>query len=402
MNSLLFILFFSIIDCSIVAFATRNANNKPKVSPLKDGSIFNNNKDDDWIEAPVLHIPSMLSPKKSTSNSIIKLLSTEIVKSKIKKSISKSHVHRYELEEEIKSILNASPSGSYTIVYGPKGVGKTESILYTAIGKDAVINLWVDSATSVNDILTTLSKRLFGIDIVSLVGTEALIELIEACNVIPTIIFDVELGCSPDYVSGLLAVKCLAKRLAHTCRCIIVLSEPSDIILFRQYGDRYVEHYLYVDEPTYDEAKALLQHTNINVQLTDTEMEYLFNTLGTNPQMFNHMCSFVGTGERTLREYIDDRLAHAEQELVAFPHKAILKALKEHPEGVPPKYFYNQYSNGINLSDPTAVGAAMKRSNVMVYRRELGLYTLMSTPYKTALRSYTPRVPGEGGSMGWA
>jgi hypothetical protein len=94
----------------------------------------------------------------------------------------------------------------------------------------------------------------------------------------------------------------------------------------------------------------------------------------------------------TLKQHIERVLADAELALVAFPHKAILKALKEHPEGVSPKYFKKQKSEGVDLSEPKAVGVAMKRSNVIVYRIEDGLYHLMSTAHKTALRSYDPIV----------
>ncbi|MFN9982369.1 MAG: hypothetical protein ACK53Y_20750, partial [bacterium] len=94
----------------------------------------------------------------------------------------------------------------------------------------------------------------------------------------------------------------------------------------------------------------------------------------------------------SLKQHVEGVLAGAEGNLVAFPHQAILKALKEHPEGVPPKYFKKQKSEGVDLSEPKAVGVAMKRSNVIVYRIEDGLYHLMSTAHKTALRSYDPIV----------
>ena len=82
--------------------------------------------------------------------------------------------------------------------------------------------------------------------------------------------------------------------------------------------------------------------------------------------------------------------------MIAFPHQAILQALKEQPEGVSPEYFNNQKSYGIDLSNPKAVGEAMKDSNVIIYRIELGLYTLMSTAHRTALSTYPPKAPGDG------
>ena len=39
-----------------------------------------------------------------------------------------------------------------------------------------------------------------------------------------------------------------------------------------------------------------------------------------------------------------------------------------------------------------AVGSAMKRSNAIIYRIELGMYQLMSGAHKTALKTYTPII----------
>ena len=89
---------------------------------------------------------------------------------------------------------------------------------------------------------------------------------------------------------------------------------------------------------------------------------------------------------------MENVLAKARADLVAFPHKTILKALKDHPEGVPPKYFENQEHKGISLFDPIAVGESMKRSNAIVYRIELGVFKLMSKAHATALKSYEPII----------
>ena len=48
-------------------------------------------------------------------------------------------------------------------------------------------------------------------------------------------------------------------------------------------------------------------------------------------------------------------LFDARQELVAFQHQQILKALKDHPEGVHPEDFNKLKYEGVDLSNPKAV-----------------------------------------------
>ena len=77
-------------------------------------------------------------------------------------------------------------------------------------------------------------------------------------------------------------------------------------------------------------------------------------------------------------------------ELVAFPHKQILKALKDHPEGVHPEFFNSLKNNGVDLSNPKAVGAAMRDGNAITYSIELCKYTIYSKAHEVALRRYDP------------
>lgn len=48
--------------------------------------------------------------------------------------------------------------------------------------------------------------------------------------------------------------------------------------------------------------------------------------------------------------------------LAAFLHQAILKALKEHPEGISPAYFNNMESEGVDLSDPSCRSRSRSRN----------------------------------------
>ena len=94
----------------------------------------------------------------------------------------------------------------------------------------------------------------------------------------------------------------------------------------------------------------------------------------------------------TVEQFVEEKLDVADMELAVFPLQPILKALKEHPEGVSPKFFNKMKYEGVDLSDPQAVGYAMKRSNAVVYRIENQKYQLLSKPHETALQAYEPII----------
>jgi hypothetical protein len=70
----------------------------------------------------------------------------------------------------------------------------------------------------------------------------------------------------------------------------------------------------------------------------------------------------------------------------------ILKALKEHPEGVKPEYFSNEKYEGIDMSVPEAVGKAMQGSHAVLYDMKEGCYKLISHAHKVALETYDPII----------
>jgi hypothetical protein len=94
----------------------------------------------------------------------------------------------------------------------------------------------------------------------------------------------------------------------------------------------------------------------------------------------------------TVENYVKNKLAEAESELIAFSLKPILTALKENLDGVGPKFFKNIEYKGVDLSDPRAVGLKMKDSNAIIYRIEERQYQLISKAHETALKSYTPEI----------
>ena len=202
------------------------------------------------------------------------------------------------------------------------------------------------------------------------------------------IIFDVERGSSSDRTGMLQDVRSLAKALIGYCRCIIVLSEANAVLEFGKDPDR--EEFIFVDEMTFSEAKHFLQVRG--GKFSDEEMQNIFDKVGTSPARLIKLINYVQNRNTTLKDCVDGILRVAHQDLLKFQLKPILKVLKEYPEGISPDYFSNKKYEGIDLSDQDAVGSAMKRSNAIIYRIELGKYQLMSVAHKTALKTYTPKI----------
>ena len=129
---------------------------------------------------------------------------------------------------------------------------------------------------------------------------------------------------------------------------------------------------------------------------SDEDMRYIFDSIGTSPVTLIDLMSKMSVHNIPIRDFVDTVLSDAYQDFVDFPLKPILKALKEHPEGISPDYFKNQKYEGIDMSNPGAVGSAMKSSNAIIYRIELKKYQLMSTAHRTKLKTFDPIIAGGG------
>jgi hypothetical protein len=291
----------------------------------------------------------------------------------------KTHTERKDLEARI-TLAEFGQTGHYTIIYGAKGVGKSKIVDEVAKGHKGVVKIALTTANSRSDIIKILSKKLLGNE--TTFDEESLISAINKSEITPTIIFDVERGGSPDLIIGLQAVRSFAKSFAPYCHCLIVLSEANAVLEFGYDPDR--ENFIFVDEMTFEEAKVLL--TNLDFKISDEELRYIAETIRTRPAMLENLASKQGI--MTVTQFVDDVLAQAHQDLAAFPYKPILKALKEHPEGVPPDYFENVEFKGVDMTNPKALGTSMKNSNAIIYRIERRLYILMSTAHRTGLRTY--------------
>ena len=126
------------------------------------------------------------------------------------------------------------------------------------------------------------------------------------------------------------------------------------------------------------------------LKLSEEDIKHVLDNIGANPAAFENMMATMARDGTSVQDFVALKLKRATANLTAFQHQHILKALKEHPEGVSAAYFNKMKSEGVDLSNPKAVGVAMKDSNALTYRIELDKYVMLSRSHEVALRTYEP------------
>ena len=313
---------------------------------------------------------------------------------------NKYYIHRPDLENKITSILyREKATDKYYVVYGPKGIGKSILIDKCVDGKKGVVKVIISSVFQKNDILQALSTKLLGKGSPA-ITEEEMVDVLYNVKVddgrLPTLIFEIERGQGAEQTACINNVRSLCKQFAVCSNCIIILSETNAVLVFGQDPER--EEIILVPELTQAEALEFIRARRNGIDVNVKEMMRLFDNVGTNAATLETFLN-RDTTDMSVDEFIADRMLRSEADLVAFPLKPILKALKEHPEGVPPKYFNNEEYKGTDLSSPVAVGAVMKavQSNVVFYDMKTKVYKLNTRALEVALRSYEPIIRGKGG-----
>jgi GTPase SAR1 family protein len=301
----------------------------------------------------------------------------------------KHYIHRVDLENKIASILHRQkPTKEYFVLYGPKGVGKSVLVGKFVDGKKGVVKVIISSLSEKSDILQALSTKILGKGSPT-VTEEEMVDALYNAKVdgrLPTLVFEVERGQGKEQTACVDNVRSLCKQFAVYSNCIIILSETNAVLVFGQDEDR--EEIILVPELTQGEALNFVQARKGADDVNEKEMMRLFDNVGTNAATVECFLN----GAKSVDEFIADRMKRAKGRLKSFPFKPILKALKEHPEGVPPEFFNNEEYKGVDMSSPVAVGAGMKtaRTNVVFYDMEKDVYKLNSRALEVALRSYEP------------
>jgi hypothetical protein len=306
---------------------------------------------------------------------------------------NKAYIHRPDLESKINSILHRqNATDKYFVVYGPKGVGKSVLISKCVDGKNGVVKVIIGSVLQKSDILHVLSTKLMGAGSPA-VNEMEMVDVLYNAKVdgrLPTLVFEIEGGQGAEQKACINNVRSLCKQFAVCSNCIIILSETNAVLVFGQDPSR--EEIILVPELTQDEALEFIRTRRKGVDVDEKEIMRLFDNVGTNAATLE---TFLNK-DMSVDEFITVRIKHARVDLVAFPFQPILKALKEHPEGVRPEYFNNEKYEGADLSNPVGVGAVMKasQSNVVYYDMEKDVCKLNSRALEVALRSYQPIIHG--------
>ena len=301
------------------------------------------------------------------------------------------YVERPSLLKQITDIINRKDgTGQYFIIYGAKGIGKSTIAERAAKDKKGILMIRITTAFSRDDVMKQLMKvtNTAPLDPETVNFIDALTEGKSSDGILPTIMIEIDRAGSLDQNLGIQAARGIAKYLSAACNIVIILSEANAVLEFGKDCDR--ENFIFVGELSESEAREYI--LKLELKLSDEEMKHVMDNIGTSPATLRRMQQWIHGG-RSVKDFVVEKLASAELDLVKFPHKAILKALKEHPEGVSPKYFNNMENKGVDLSNPFAVGVAMNQSNAVVYRIELGRYMTISRCHETALRSYEPILP---------
>ena len=204
---------------------------------------------------------------------------------------------------------------------------------------------------------------------------------------LPTLIFETERGKYAEQRSCIESVRSLCKQFAVCSNCIIILSETNAVLVFGQ--DPAREKIILVPELTQVQALEFIRARK-GIYVDEKEMMHLFDNVGTNAA---GLFSFLNK-DMSVDEFIAEKMESAKDDLIAFPFQPILKALKEHPEGVSPRYFNKEKCEGVDMSNAIAVGAFMKaaESNVVYLDMNKKVYKLNSYALRVALRSYEPII----------
>lgn len=235
------------------------------------------------------------------------------------------YVKRSALEADITRAETSDLDNRYTIVYGPKGVGKSSLVYHVAGERKGVVLLNVTSKHDKASLTRHLVKILLGpraecqdIDESKLAG------VIRRSTSNPvTIIFDVERSTTDGMNECLMAVRGLAKSLTDSSRCVIVLSEANAVV---EFGRDPRENFVFVGELSADEARELLRKKQCT--LSDEAMKEVFDKVGTSPALLKELMYHLGSNAN-YQAFIAKKLVKAEGDLAEFPLKPILKALKE-------------------------------------------------------------------------
>ena len=301
---------------------------------------------------------------------------------------SSDYVSRPSIEKKVLDVFDKKSlqSGTYFVMYGPKGAGKSSVVARVLGDKTGVTKISISQGDTTSSILAKICKMCGQTTIESPDlddFTDVLIGAAEKNGGRPvTVVFEVERGSSSPEVLSL--VKHVAKSFALNANVLIVLSEANAVLGFR---DDQRQKFIWVNEMSRAEAEEFVKRRVPSIPTED--FNRFADNIGTLPLSLTMLCDALLAGQK-VDDFIRSALAWAEADLVAFLHRPILTALKKSPEGVSVKFFGGVEHKGVPLSSPKLVAPAMKITNAIIFDFETGQYKLFSKAHQTALKSYDP------------
>jgi hypothetical protein len=297
------------------------------------------------------------------------------------------YVKRPSVESRIQKIYKNRDNsmGGYYIIYGVKGAGKSYVVASELEGREGVIRIDVSQGDTAISIISKIAK-ICGLTLTAdTVSLSVFNPILKEAKVMRsgrplTFVFEVERGSSSQDVVSL--VKQVSKVLALNANVVIVLSEANAVLGF---GEDKRQKFLYVDGMEVREAEEYAKKKYPSIQ--DNDIANFIDKVGTLPLDIGLFCEGLNDGIPA-DTIINDVVAEAEADLIAFSHKPILKALKNQPDGVNIKNFDGIEDKGALLSEPKDVGVAMKKRNVIVYHFQSKEYRLFSKAHKTAIKNF--------------
>ena len=296
-------------------------------------------------------------------------------------------VDRPSVENQLKEFAESTTDG-YLVVYGDKYTGKSCAVEHALKGMKGVTMVKLTNQSDTASVLAELTECVTGVSSPSAFDRKKIYAALSKVSLPngrkPTIVFEVQRKKTTEDLVGI--VQSIGKDLSPVARIIIVLSEANSVLVF---GDDDREDFLHVADLTHDEADNLISRTVKGKTVSVDQREFLYDNIGRSVGILTKFCE----SELDAEAFVARKLRSATEKLVAFRLTPILRALKEHPEGVSAEYFKHAKFEGIDMSDPQNVGLEMKVHNAIKYDMSKKIYLPLSRAHEVALRTYEPPLP---------
>jgi hypothetical protein len=312
---------------------------------------------------------------------------------------NKYYVSRPLIEKRVIDFIESpktprrTEDSSFLILYGPRGNGLSTVVAKCIKDRKGVINVPVSHVAKYNRNESEekrVSKRMKNTKRNISVSMDEFRKVLDKAKIVnekthdaifPTIVLEVERGVA---TSDLLNMEYFAEKYAAEANVIIVLSESSEVVAFRDYVNR--KAFVVVDEMSKEEAGELL--TKRGRQLTEAELTYLYENIGGKPLALASFASCDPTV--SVKDWVHDCLEHARFQLSQFPsqHKPLLSLLKKKNNGQDVNIF-GKYVRQWHEFREDMMQNSMS-SDVIFFDMNSNDVKLQSQALKVALKDYMP------------